>query len=372
MSGIKQRNYGIDLLRITSMFMVVILHVIGQGGMMSSTSGMTISYEITRFVWTAAYCAVNCYALISGYVGCNSTFKLSNLIKLWIQVMFTCVTITAIFAIYNPSTVSFQSWINAFFPVMRKQFWYFTSYFCIFFFTPLMNKIINSVPRSTLRNSLIVTFILFSIIQWFAANDTFNVSYGYSPLWLAVMYLAGGYIKKYDVCKNISSLKLLVTYGVCVLAGWVEIYIFESFYRSAENFYYGTPVIYYTSPQIIIAGICLLLLFSRIKMYSWINKIIKIVAPLTFGVYIIHTHPLIWDNLFKNAFATYINSSPLLIIVQILGSALAIFFLCILIEFIRYNLFKLIKIDKISEKVAKKISVKYSSINKKIEKIENS
>ena len=141
MSGIKQRNYGIDLLRITSMFMVVILHVIGQGGMMSSTSGMTISYEITRFVWTAAYCAVNCYALISGYVGCNSTFKLSNLIKLWIQVMFTCVTITAIFAIYNPSTVSFQSWINAFFPVMRKQFWYFTSYFCIFLITPFKYSI---------------------------------------------------------------------------------------------------------------------------------------------------------------------------------------------------------------------------------------
>lgn len=28
----KKRNYGIDLLRMISMFMVVVLHVLGQGG----------------------------------------------------------------------------------------------------------------------------------------------------------------------------------------------------------------------------------------------------------------------------------------------------------------------------------------------------
>ena len=31
------RNYGIDLLRIVSMFMVVLLHTLGQGGILKST-----------------------------------------------------------------------------------------------------------------------------------------------------------------------------------------------------------------------------------------------------------------------------------------------------------------------------------------------
>lgn len=35
-----KRNYGIDLLRLIAMFMVVILHVLGQGGVISATTGL--------------------------------------------------------------------------------------------------------------------------------------------------------------------------------------------------------------------------------------------------------------------------------------------------------------------------------------------
>ena len=37
---IRERNYGIDLLRLVSMFMVVILHVLGAGGILEATGGM--------------------------------------------------------------------------------------------------------------------------------------------------------------------------------------------------------------------------------------------------------------------------------------------------------------------------------------------
>ena len=33
----KERNYGIDLLRIVSMFMVVVLHVVGHGDILDAT-----------------------------------------------------------------------------------------------------------------------------------------------------------------------------------------------------------------------------------------------------------------------------------------------------------------------------------------------
>ena len=74
-----ERNYGIDLFRIVSMFMVVVLHVLGQGGILDGTIGVAGNYETAWFLETAAYGAVNCYALISGYVGIRSRYRYSTL-----------------------------------------------------------------------------------------------------------------------------------------------------------------------------------------------------------------------------------------------------------------------------------------------------
>ena len=75
MNNKRERNYGIDLLRIVSMLMVVVLHVLGQGGVLKTSTPLSIGYSVAWILEIAAYCAVNCYALISGYVGVNSKFK---------------------------------------------------------------------------------------------------------------------------------------------------------------------------------------------------------------------------------------------------------------------------------------------------------
>ena len=82
------RNMGIDLLRIVSMFLVVFLHVLGRGGVLESAPILSVNYEIAWFIEIAAYCAVNCYALISGYVGIRGHYRYSNLLLLWLRVAF--------------------------------------------------------------------------------------------------------------------------------------------------------------------------------------------------------------------------------------------------------------------------------------------
>ena len=80
----QERNWGIDMFRIVSMLLVVTLHVMGQGGVLSYSKGIN-----NNFAWlfeVGAYCAVNCYALISGYVGVKSKFKYSNIMySMWIK-----------------------------------------------------------------------------------------------------------------------------------------------------------------------------------------------------------------------------------------------------------------------------------------------
>ena len=73
-----KRNYGIDALRILSMFMVVVLHVLGQGGMLSGSEPGSLKYWTLWFLEIACFCATDCFALISGYVMYKSKPRLSR------------------------------------------------------------------------------------------------------------------------------------------------------------------------------------------------------------------------------------------------------------------------------------------------------
>lgn len=64
----KEKNYGIDALRMLAMFMVVILHILIQGGVLNASGRFLSQYEAGWLLESVAFCAVDVYALISGYV----------------------------------------------------------------------------------------------------------------------------------------------------------------------------------------------------------------------------------------------------------------------------------------------------------------
>ena len=66
---ISRRNYGIDMLRIISMIMIPILHVLGHGGILDATEQLSLKYNVAWFMEIAALCSTNVYGIISGYVG---------------------------------------------------------------------------------------------------------------------------------------------------------------------------------------------------------------------------------------------------------------------------------------------------------------
>lgn len=79
----KEKNYGIAGLRILAMFMVVILHILTQGGVLNASGRFTSQYEAGWLLQTAAFCAVDLYALISGYVWVYAEYRYRNIVELW-------------------------------------------------------------------------------------------------------------------------------------------------------------------------------------------------------------------------------------------------------------------------------------------------
>ncbi len=50
-----ERNSGIDLLKTVSMFMVVMLHVLGQGGVLKALPFASVQYFVARFIEIAYF-----------------------------------------------------------------------------------------------------------------------------------------------------------------------------------------------------------------------------------------------------------------------------------------------------------------------------
>lgn len=114
-SMVSKRNYGIDLLRIISMFMIVILHVLGQGGILKGTEVLSLEYNLAWALEIFCYCSVNCYALITGYVMIDSKFKYNKMVKLWVEVVFWSVSLTLLMKLMFPDLVGKKDILFSFF-----------------------------------------------------------------------------------------------------------------------------------------------------------------------------------------------------------------------------------------------------------------
>lgn len=82
-----KRNFGVDIARIMSMFMVVVIHNLNQGGVLKNTTSVTgflSSYEL----FNLSIVAVNVFALITGYVYSGKGIKLKRVVGLYLEVLF--------------------------------------------------------------------------------------------------------------------------------------------------------------------------------------------------------------------------------------------------------------------------------------------
>lgn len=328
---IRKRHMGIECLRILSMFMIVILHILGQGGILSSVEMFSTQYYIAWFLEIAAYCSVNCYALISGYVGISSSFRYSRILLLWLQVIFYTMIITLIFAVIYPDKITAEMCLNAIMPFTTKQYWYMTAYFGMFFFFPFMNAGINNLSERSMQLFLPAIVVFFLLMPTVLRVDTFNLGGGYSMVWLCILYIIGGCMKRMDIAKAVSQKKAFLLFFIVILFTWLSKCLFDI--CSTE---YGMMFVSFTSPTIFLASIALFIFFLHIQIYKErIVKLIEIFAASSLGVYIIHVNPYIWNNYMWNFSAGYAADRNLVMVLKVFLAAFSIYVGCSIVDMLR-------------------------------------
>lgn len=353
----RKRIEGIDLLRIISMLMIVMLHVLLHGGILDAVLPGTTNYGLVWLLETAAYCGVNCYALISGYVGLKSQYRYSSIIYLWIQVSGINLLCTAFFYIMEPEAVEKWGILRAVFPVLNDTYWYFTAYFALFFFIPFLNYLVQSLEQQQMKRLLLSSVILFSVLPTIANADIFRISSGYSASWLAVLYLAGAYICRYkNTTKNFKGIYVLIYLG-CVLLSWCSKIGIEYVNRQNGLFLDSECFLKYTSPFILIAAVSLLLLFKDLKISSGISKLNFRIALLTFGVYLWHDNPLIREKWLSDKLIWVAGLPSIQMLGTIFMMTLLIFAMSCCIEFVRQICFDRFRVRKICKWFTCKMSI---------------
>ena len=200
----------------------------------------------------------------------------------------------------------------------------------------------------------------FSVVQTLFYSDAFGTNDGYSAIWLMILYLVGGYIRKYGRSGKGKTAKYLTGYFVMIGFTWLSKLVIETltllFLGEVRA---GNYLISYKSPTIVLAAICLLLFFEKIKISPFWEKVIKVFSPMAFAVYLIHVHPLVFSYIMKDRFAEYAEFPWILEVLAVFETAVLINLMCYTIDFIRLKLFERIhirqKLDLFEERMKEKI-----------------
>lgn len=365
----QQRNASFDLLKIISMFMVVVLHAFGNGKALAMSTTGSLNWLLGNIINGFCIVAVNCFALISGYYLCTAPFKLKKLARLWLMSVFWSIVLYLLSAfVLHTDTFSLNGIVKSVLVFTWKPWWYLTQYILLYLCTPFINSAIHSMTKGKHFSCCVVAITIFSILPTITifGSDFSGIGTGFSFIWLICLYLVASYIRLYIVQPS------------SVEWRWLTVYVLFSLIVAGESLIRHVVVIpgnmnlFYAYNSTVCFGSSLgLFMFIRSCHISsrLVYKTIEFVSPLTFAVFLIHHFPqnkeLLWETIHLYSY----GDSPLLIL-YVIGFSILIFSICIMAEYLRVLLFKLIRINSFVDVVCDRIQRKYTLIiNRDIDRI---
>ena len=340
------RNWGIDLLRLVAMYYIVVLHTFGLGGICEAAQPGTVQYYFSWFFQMQTTCAVNIFALISGYVGFTQQkkpWRSESILLLWMQVVFLSAAVRLFYFLLQPQAFSVSGLIRMFLPITANTYWYFTAYAALFFLIPLLNEAVRNSEDALLRRLFVILILLFSVYS--TLGDRWRLFSGFSMLWLAVLYVLGAILKKCGIGSGITGGQALLIILVCTIISWV-VKLFENTY--------GLPLGHslvdqnYLAPTHLISAMAHLLLFSRLQPGPRLQRLIAAAAPGAFAVYILNCHPDLLSSLVVEKFAVCAMDPLWQLCVKVALFSGLFMIVSLMIDWLRRKLFHLLRVPRLT------------------------
>lgn len=336
----EQRKSNIELLRIISIFLIIIFHCAFKSGFEFGV-GLSANKLLVKIFYMFGELGVNLFVLIFGYFMVNSRFKRIKLIRLLAEVQF--YHWITIFVACKLDVFELTGWKNIFllfFPVTLNYYWFITAYIIVYILSTYFNILIHVMDKKTYQKLLIILLILYCVLPSVLGlflGTTETMLYYNRMIWMVIVYFLGAYIQKYGllIIRAKKEAVIIVVFSFTILMSSILIISkFRDFFAilgTDEPAFFWPPN---TVPMILLSiGIFGLFLHLKISYHMIIN----IIASTTLGIYLLHDGILtswIWGKVFRCA--EYQNS-PFLI-VYIFGVAVSIFVVGVGIDLFRQKI----------------------------------
>lgn len=351
-----QRHHGIDLLRVVAMLMICIIHVNWFVVFPCMTDVPDALRNISLWLEGVGIIGVNLYALTTGYVCVHVQWKLARLLRIWGLVFFYAFSIGL--CTYVLAAFGFISWHLSLHDCVKtflrevitfKSYWYVAAYVGLFFVAPFLNMALKSFDKQRLQQILIVLLGLFPILNIVWGNCLYGG--GFSSLWLAVMYVAGGYMRLYPSRTSVSEKdpeKRPQPSSVCQKLCSTPILLLISFVLSFQFVLFQSLPFgkhwSYAWPLNVFYAVALFVVFARLDVQSkMLVSFIRWAAPATFSVYLIHLHPYV-NRLFVDEGKLWLQKldGPIWFT---LAYGLLVYLFCTLVDRFRIAVYKFCRVE---------------------------
>lgn len=334
----RERNLGIEMLRVLAMLGIVIQHILGHGWVVQSINSGTWKYDMVVALRSVCLFGISEFALISGYVGVKSRYRYSSIVLQWTKVWLYSVFFTALASILDPGAVGKGDWFGAMLPTLNKTFWYFTCYLGCFMFAPIINRGVKQLTGKQGAVMTVTMLYIFSMLSNALGGDAMYVNAGKGTLWLVIMYTVGAYFGHFQPHMRVSKAVLWVLAAVSML-------IMAGLEPVAEKLRidYLSKGPHNNSIQTVFMAVSMLLLFSRLEIRRG-KKLISWLGSASFGVYVLHEHPFIRKYTITPHAYKLADLGNVEIIFGIVLSAAGLYLACALVDGLREKLYRALRV----------------------------
>ena len=320
------------------MMLIVAHHYVVNSGLMEVMADDPMSskslYLYILGMWGKT--GINCFVLITGYFMCRSNISLIKFLKLFLEVMFYNIMIWAIFVATGYESFSIKMMLKDVLPITSIHDG-FTSCFLVFYlFIPFLNILVGNLDKK--RHQYLLALCLFTY-TFLAMIPKIHVVFNYVT-WFSVLYLISSYIRLYGVFPSVKNIQ----WGMLTLVS-VALSMISTIGFIFLHLKYGIKLIPYrlvsdsNAILAVIVSVCSFMYFKDLPIRQ--SKIINTISASTFGVLCIHANSdtmrrWLWKDTLNNVEQYYSDN----MIWQSLVSILAVFFICIIVDYIRIHTFE--------------------------------
>jgi len=338
-----ERHAGVDLAKTVAIYFVVVFHFVTFGQARPTTGA---GFCVGAWVNALAWCCVDLFGLVSGYLGVAGHPSVRKWAKLWLQVFATGAFMTAFCAFAFGLPVDRHDLMHLLMPVSSSTYWYFTAYTGLYCLMPVLNAGLRALDR---RQALGVSAALVAVLAGlasFSPRDVFGLNAGHTVLWLTVLYVLGAVVRLHvprpprvrwcllaAFLLSCATAAQLVATATCpalaARAGLLPKTVDGQVFERALAGHFISPVVLFTAVAILLA--CL-----QLKAPGAVaRKVLAFLSTTAFGVYLFHDHPSFHYGVLRDGLAPlgrFGDQHPALWLPAVLGLALGLHLVCALLE----------------------------------------